>query len=331
MATATENKYKKLNQPLSQTSEQLMYPLDLVSDSSYSPFVAVFEVNTIRGHKAPYTHKLSKNSNKIPGAYGNEVEINRANGSGKGSYRWRVEQSNPIYTKSGESVVLPMHNVINTSYITNWSQVELGTIGRTLDLMNAIKNASDTDAGLVDKVASMGNIALQQTKEGAISGAANALKKIGFDGAGAAIEIARGVTVNSYSETMFKGVSNRVHMFSYTFVPRNLKEAQMVRAIIHRFKYHMMPEYKTETAGNSYILHPSTFDISFIDIRTGKINGWVHQIATCALTNCSVNGTPNGEYAVTKDGAFTAVTVDLQFMELITMCKEDMQDVTESF
>lgn len=312
--STVQSKYNKLNSSLTTTSEQLIYPIDLIGDKSYSPFVVIFEPNIIKGHTTPYTHSVTKSTNKVPGAWGDEVSMQTSDGDGG----YRRDHANKIYTKSGESMVLPMHNQINTAYIANWQNTELGGIGRVADLFTAAKDLKGKEV--------WANI-----KQGVMAGAAAAVQKTGVSNTADALSLESGASANTYSEVLFKGVNNRAHAFSWNIVPRNLKEAEIVRSIIHRFKYHMLPEIKEETAGSSYILHPSTFDISFIDLRSGKSNGWIHKISTCALTQVTVSGTPNGEYAITKDGAFVATTIDLMFTELISLAKGNMQDEQNQF
>ena len=312
--STVESKYSKLNANISDKAEQLIYPIDLVGDKSYSPYVVIFEPNIIKGHTTPYTHSTVKSANKIPGAYGDEVSMQTSDGDGN----YRRDHMDPIYKKSGESIVLPMHNQINTTYIANWQNTELGGIGRISDFFSSVGNMN-------------GGEVAANTGQAVMQGMVNAIQKTGISNTKDALQLETGISPNTYSEVLFKGVNNRAHAFSWNIVPRNLKEAEVVRAIIHRFKYHMLPEIKEETAGSSYMLHPSTFDISFIDLTSGKSNGWVHRISTCALTQFTVNGTPNGEYSITKDGAFTAVTIDLMMTELIALGKNNMQDVYNQF
>lgn len=132
---------------------------------------------------------------------------------------------------------------------------------------------------------------------------------------------------------LFKSVNNRFFSFSFTFTPRNKKEAEVVRAIVHRFRWAALPEYAFKQEKNtSYFKAPHTFDINYIDLNNGNShNKWMTKISTCALTNITVNGTPNGEYAVLEDGAFATCVLELMFTELVVLNKSMLEDIDNSF
>ena len=322
---STEAQYRKLRGDTDAKSTQLIYPIDLANDDTYSPQVVVFEPNIIAGHNVDYTTPLTKPANQITGVYGSEAAIN-TNVGGNGSLRnkkgysdFKKGKFNGMYKKTDEKIVLPMPNQFNLTYAAQWQSSDIGALGRGLDMVNTMK---DHNWGAV----------AEQAGEAAKRGLAGAVQSLGIANVKDYLELTTGVSQNNYTEVLFKGVGNRMIPFSYMFTPRNLKEAQVIRAIIHRFKYHMMPEYKFGEENNSYFLHPSTFDISFIDLNNGgKQNPWQIRMSTCALTNISLNGTPNGEYSVLTDGSPTAVQVDLMFTEMITLSKEDMTNPEDSF
>jgi len=325
MAT-TEEQYARLNGETDSRSTQLIYPIDLVNDETYVPHVVVFEPNIISGHAVDYTDKLIKADNQITGVYGSEVAINTEVG-GNGSLRrkkgiadFKDGKTNATYVKSDEKIVLPMPNVLNFNYSAQWQSSDIGALGRGIDFVNSMK---DHNWGLM----------MDQAGEATKRSLAGAVQSLGIANVKDYMELTSGVSVNNYTEVLFKGMGNRMIPFSYTFTPRNLKEAEVIRAIIHRFKYHQAPEFKFDGGNNSYMLHPSTFDISFLDLRkgNGKQNSWLYRVSTCALTNISINGTPNGEYSVLTDGALTAITVDLIFTEMVTLSKEMMRNPEESF
>lgn len=326
---STEEQYKRLNGDTDAKSEQLIYPTDLASDDTYSGQVVVFEPNIISGHRVDYTEPLTKPTNKINGIYGSEVAINTAVG-GNGSLRnkkgftdFKDGKNNATYKKTNESIVLPMSNMSNITYAAQWQSSDVGALGRGLDTISSMK---DHNFGVL----------MKQAGEAFARSAAGATQTLGISNVKDYLELTSGTIQNEYTEVLFKGMGNRIIPFNYTFTPRNLKEAEVVRAIIYRFKFHMMPEFKFEGGNNSYLLHPSTFDISFITLNgsgkdKSKQNEWAFKVSTCALTNLSINGTPNGSYSVLTDGSPTAVTIDLMFTELVTLSKEMMRSPTDQY
>lgn len=321
----TEQQYARLNGDTDAKSTQLIYPIDLANDDTYSPQVVVFEPNVMSGHQVDYSEPLTKPANQINGIYGTEVAINTAVG-GNGSLRnkkgfsdFKDGKTNATYKKTDEKIILPMPNAFNLTYAAQWQSSDIGALGRGLDFVNSMK---DHNWGVLG----------EQAGEAWKRSGAGAIQALGLANVKDYLELTSGVSVNNFTEVLFKGIGNRIIPFSYTFTPRNIKEAEVVRAIIHRFKYHMMPEFKFDGNNNSYMLHPSTFDISFIDLANGgKHNEWALKVSTCALTNISLNNTPNGEYSVLTNGAPTAVTVDLIFTEMVTLSKEMMLSPEQSY
>lgn len=322
-----EKKLEKLNGKRQYSSggdnEQLIFPSDLTTDFETNlGHCVVFEPNIVRGHKSAYKRPLQKASNRIDGIYGAEVSMQNAEING-GSIRGNDTSSDKLYTKTNERIVLPMPISLTTTYAAQWSNVELGAFGRLGEFADSLKNWKFGVDGVADKQL---EAALTRT----LAGAASKIMNLGIKDY---VELSTGWTQNPFVETLFKGMSNRMIPFTYNLSPKNLEEAEMVRAIIHRFKYHMLPEFKLKEGNNSFILHPSTFDISFLDLKngSGSANPWLHRMSTCALTNLTVNGTPNGEYTVNKGGNLTSVTVDLFFQELTLLSKEAMGDPTASY
>lgn len=127
-----------------------------------------------------------------------------------------------------------------------------------------------------------------------------------------------GVAANPKLTQTFQGVEFRTFTFDYTFYPRNEKEADNVMNIIHMFKLHMHPEFKSEL---DYVwVYPSEFDIVYY--TDGEENSKLHRHTTCILENMNVNYTPNGNFSVFANGQPTQINVSLSFRELQLASKE---------
>lgn len=325
MATRTENKYGKLDKTNSERNTQIVYPADLTNLADNPGHVVVFEINNVVNHKSSqYEDSLivTDASNTIPGSYGSEVSMQTATGGS--SVRGKGKFASSAYKKSNLSIVLPMPDQINMTQVENWQTTELGAIGRANDLINSLKDSNWGIAG-------------DQVLTGMARTAAGAVQALGISNAKDALEIGTSTQQNPYQEVLFKGAGNRTIPFVYTFTPRSLEEALLVRALIHRFRWAAAPEFKftqndkDKDLNTSFLIAPSTFDISFVDLNLQDRNQWMWKVSTCALTNISVNGTPNGEYMVTRDGAFASCQLELQFLELIIHGKENMPSPDDTF
>jgi hypothetical protein len=144
----------------------------------------------------------------------------------------------------------------------------------------------------------------------------------GMDGAtlGRAGLSAMGYAINPQFEMLYAGTDLRSFLFDFTMTPRDEKEAETIRKIIKRFKYHASPAY---VAGQGrYIIPPSYFDITFN--FNGTESKWLPSISTCVLRQVIVdyNGSGLDTWATHADGSPIQVKLTLEFVELEMMHKK---------
>lgn len=131
-----------------------------------------------------------------------------------------------------------------------------------------------------------------------------------------------GVAPNPKKEQVFKGVDFRSFQFQYQFFPRNKKEADNVLEIIHALKYHMHPEYKD---GDGFLfIYPSEFDIVYYSGNSP--NPHLHKHTSCVLRDMQVNYTPQGQFNSFKQGMPSQINVDMTFLELGILTKDDIAE-----
>jgi hypothetical protein len=140
---------------------------------------------------------------------------------------------------------------------------------------------------------------------------------------GALQGVIQNTVVNPYTEVLFNGVQNRTFSFTFKMIPRNLSEQNTLKEIIYQLKFHRAPELKF-TEQSNYWLFPSEFDIQFFN----KVdeNPWLFKISTCALTEFSVNYSPEGSFASHAEGAPFAVEMTMSFMELEQLTKSRVEE-----
>lgn len=130
-----------------------------------------------------------------------------------------------------------------------------------------------------------------------------------------------GVVQNNNTELLFDSPQLRGFSFSFFFSPRNEPEAKRVMQIIRFFKQAM----SVKRSKTSLLLKtPRTFAISYVT-PDGKGNlvqhPYLNKFKECALTNCTVDYTPDGNYmtywSVNPDGrSMTSYRLTLSFSEL---------------
>jgi uncharacterized protein (DUF697 family) len=145
---------------------------------------------------------------------------------------------------------------------------------------------------------------------------------LGAEGANELINKAFGVADNPYMEVLFDAMALRTFTYTFNMAPRNEQEAAEIQNIIQVFRFHMTPELR----GNQsrFIGLPSEFDIHYMFLSKDGVaseNTFYNKIATCVLTNCAVNYTPNGVKSF-EDGGPTATRMTLTFKEKEMLTKE---------
>ena len=149
---------------------------------------------------------------------------------------------------------------------------------------------------------------------------------LGAEGTTQLANKAFGVADNPYMEVLFDAMSLRTFTYNFKFAPKSEEETAEVQNIIRVFRFHMTPELR---GGQSRFLGlPSQFDIHYMYQPMGDgqssnahVNPYYNKIATCVLSNCTVNYTPDGVKSF-EDGAPTQITMSLTFKETEMLTKE---------
>jgi hypothetical protein len=127
-----------------------------------------------------------------------------------------------------------------------------------------------------------------------------------------------GAILNNNVELLFQGPSLRSFSFTFLMSAREPKESEAIRKIIRFFKQGMSVK---RTNGNLFLKAPNVFDIEYL--HRNAPHKYVNKIKTCALQNCSVNYTPDGNYATYEDGAMTQYSLTLSFGEIDPLYDDD--------
>lgn len=197
-------------------------------------------------------------------------------------------------------------NQYNTASMTD----ALGMAGLVLEAGGSIsENGKNTSvAGMTPAIT---EVAGKLAQGSGLIGDAGVLKDAGL--------AALGYATNPQLEVLYTQTDLRSFSFEFKMTPRSKKEAEEIRLIIKRLKYHAAPEYIANMG--RYIVPPSYFDIEF------KMNGQVNdnlplKISTCVLTSIDVDYAGGLEqFATHADGHPISITLLLGFTEMEVMHK----------
>ena len=235
----------------------------------------------------------------------------------------------PTTTRITDSIAIYLPpNVADTTGATYSNEAEMGIVGmaaatggdfvnalRRKDYAGAVKGLGAGAADLLSATAlNLGARALAEVGELAMDVNADDLKSLANKAFGRA--------TNPYMEVLFGRTDMRTFDYNFTFTPRSEDETLDVQKIIKMFRFHMMPELRG--SNSRFLTLPSTFDIHYMYQMTPSLateNQFYNKIATCVLTSCDVNYTPNGVKSFAS-GAPTQITMSLSFMETEQLTKQ---------
>lgn len=145
---------------------------------------------------------------------------------------------------------------------------------------------------------------------------------------GGAVSALSGAVRNPRAEQLFDAVGFRNFDFTFNFRPKNESEAYDMLTICKLFRFHAHPELN---ASQAYLLTPSEFQITFIDLKDidgfsqGGLsaspgyayeNAWINKVGRCACTSVAVNYHPNDIVSTFENGVPTAIDLTLSFTEM---------------
>ena len=313
--------------------DQLSYPSDLLTPT-YGGNYAIFYINISDASKLKLTEEtvdldtktearmrgsLVANAEKLAGHIDSVLGTAKQLAEKVGNIDVEaIKNTVPINARSQRrlrtAIALHIPNQLSIRYATMWGEAE-NTAG-----VQALMAAGNNGANAVGAAISQNGAAVKKNLTDAAAngieyGASKLLANMPNK---EAISGATGLAANPKKEQTFQGVDFRKFTFDYQFYPRNEIEAQNVLNIIHQFKLHMHPEFKSEL--NYVWIYPSEFDIIYYTSGVENLN--VHKHTSCVLEAMSVNYTPNGNFSVFANGMPTQINISLDFKELQLASKE---------
>ena len=230
-------------------------------------------------------------------------------------------------------VELPAPQEINDSNSVTWGDDKLNALqlaGLTV-AQAAIAGGSDNAVELAQSAMAVLQRGIsipgltqdtQNAIKASISGAA--INALGANvSAGSILSRSTGQILNSNLELLFQGVNLRTFPFTFTFSPRNSKEADVVKAIIKSLKASMAPkagDYNGSAQG-IFLKSPDLFQLKYL--HDGEDHPFLNTFKLCALTGMQVNYTNAGTYASYGDGTPVNIRMNLNFKEINPIYNED--------
>jgi len=134
-----------------------------------------------------------------------------------------------------------------------------------------------------------------------------------------------GAVLNPNTELLFSGPALRAFTFQFPFSPRSQKESEEVQRIIRFFKQGMAVQ---RTDDSIFLKAPNIFKLKFLNGNAE--HKFLPKIKVCALLNCSVDYTPDGNYSTYTNSSMTNYTMSLTFNELDPLYNDEYTGKGES-
>lgn len=250
---------------------------------------------------------------------------NKAGGTSQADYNTSV--SDDILGTPKEKILIYMPEDIQSEYGANWGGAGFGLISKGLmgGAADVFDGSFDIGKAFDEGLKAAGG-ALQRKTIDTIVGLAN--KALGTSvTTNQALGGMEGKVVNPNVEMMYESPEMRGFSLNFKMFSSSAAESEEIRRICNTFKKNMLPEF-----GGQFIKVPNIVKVTFM--TGGNPNEFVSQFKPCAVTNVSINYTPDGSWATyqgvssnggkTVVGAPVATSITLQFKELKMLFSNDI-------
>ena len=221
------------------------------------------------------------------------------------------------------SVFLPVPgNVVDNNNVS-WAEDELDPA--KLALANAFfKNVQEGGVeGVVDSVGGLAE-AVGENKDDVKTGIAAALAKSATGGN--ILTRSTGAVINPNMELLFKGPQLRNFGLTWKMSPRDYEESEMIKNIIRMFKQSMAVKRSESLV---FLKSPNTYKLRYLTAR-GRDHSLLPKVKECALTGCSINYTPDGNYQTYQNSSMVAYEMTLNFAELEPIYHDDYSKLVDN-
>jgi hypothetical protein len=220
--------------------------------------------------------------------------------------------------KTGSTIGLYMPPSVNVNYAMDYSEGEIGIMGEALYGLFKDYQAGTLGMDSINAAAGTAGTGLKKMGVGMID-------KV-IPGAKDLYAIESGTIMTPRTEMMFRGIGRRSFSFSFTFIPKDSTETEMVHNIVKEFKVGMTPSFKVAGSTREMTI-PDVFSVQYMHINGP--NNYINKIGKCYLKTMDV--TYGGDKFVTynadaKGAPPQKTTISLAFQELEVLDRANMED-----
>ncbi len=216
------------------------------------------------------------------------------------------------------SVFLPVPGNVSDSNSVSWDQDTMDPVKLLASdaFFDNVQKGDGAIDGLADTLGQIG-VSVGESSGGVKEAVAAALAKAATGGS--ILTRSTGKIINPNMELLFKGPQMRTFQLAWKMSPRSYEESEMIKKIIRMFKQSMAVK---RSESQLFLKSPNTYKLRYMTARN-KEHGFLPKIKECALTGCSVNYTPDGNYQTYENSSMVAYQMTLSFNELEPIYHDD--------
>lgn len=267
----------------------LVYPKELEQNAGYGHYMLFY---IYRSYQSKYGRKPQGSPNQI-----NNVGISQQSTNTKLFNANTMANSTSFkrfvgYKQTSDAIALYMPADLKFQYqVQNRNNVETEFAGQFAkggaEAINRLRSNDETSFS--DILGEIGGMASASAKTLIVEkllkqGSASFASLIGAGDVLATVNLARNKALNPHLEAVFDKVDFRSFNYTFRFTPRSEDEVRTVHEIIHKFKFHMLPE---RIDNGHFLAFPSEFEIHFM--YKGAENTWIPFISHCVLNSVDVD------------------------------------------
>jgi hypothetical protein len=242
-------------------------------------------------------------------------------GAGKGGSSTSIALKGKNVQRTGTVIGLYMPPAVNVNYSMDYAEGEVGIVTEAVaGLFKAYQSGASMLGAVKKEARSVGSSVVKNVALSGIS------KVPGIEGAQEVYAMQTGAIVTPRTEMFFKGIGRRSFSFTFTFIPKDSNETQIVHKIIKEFKVGMSPTFKNAGSVRDMTI-PDVFSIQYMHINSQ--NQYINKIGKCYLKTMDVSygGEKFVTYNADKEGAPPQkTTITLSFQELEIMDRANVED-----
>ena len=262
-----------------------------------------------------------------PGEDATEVNSDEENVTGQiyQNYHHSIGDNSLTERADGyKSILLFMPEDVSTQYGANWGGVGVG-VGQA--------QVASMVGGKERRIGKMWSSTMEATVGGLVIdgySVAKSMTNLTMGGNLTTDQMISGVSgriINPNVELMYEAPELRGFNMNFKMMPRDPQEGRDIFGICQTLKKAMLPSWggkiKNSKGGvGSLLTLPKIVSVKFM---TGNnLNKYVTQYKPCAITNVSINYTPDGSYATYSDGSPVATLLSVQFKELKLVFEQEI-------